>query len=148
MDWLSFKSNAKPERPQRVPKKGFGKLWSRLTGKYSDLKAQNEHDAWQALRRDQSERDKIIAKQLDERQRLQAAINKQREERLQELVKVRQQIANYMMMKQGKQPKIMPKDAAEAVRQKSKAQEKTRNERKKNGRERSRKRDRGPSFER
>lgn len=135
-------------RAARLPKKGFGKLWSRLTGKYSDLKAQNEHDAWQALRRDQAERDKIIAKQLDERQRLQAAIRQQREERLQELVKVRQQIANYMMMKQGKQPKVMPKDAAEVVRQKSKAQEKTRNEREKNGRERSRKRDRGPGFER
>ena len=67
---------------------------------------------------------------------------------MQELVKVRQQIANYMMMKQGKQPKIMPKDAAEAVRQKSKAQEKTRNAREKNGRERSRKRDRDPGFER
>lgn len=31
-------------RAARLPQKGFGKLWSRLTGKYSELKAQNEHD--------------------------------------------------------------------------------------------------------
>lgn len=79
-------------RAARLPDNAFGKLWSRLTGSYSKLKAQNEHDAWQALRRDQAERDKIIIKQFEERQRLQEAIKKQREERLQELIAVRQQI--------------------------------------------------------
>ncbi len=135
-------------RAARLPQKGFGKLWSRLTGKYSELKAQNEHDAWQALRRDQAERDKIIAKQLDERQRLQEAIRKQREERLQELVAVRQQIANYMLMKQGKNPTLMPKDAAAVQGRKVDTLQKTREEREKKGRERTRTRDRGPGFER
>ena len=135
-------------RAARLPQNGFGKLWSRLTGKYSDLKAQNEHDAWQSLRRDQAERDKVIAKQLDERQRLQAAIKKQREERLQELIAVRQQIANYMLMSRGIKPTIMPQQAVERSKVGGRAQAKTRNEQRDQGRERSRSRDRGPNFER
>ncbi|TDL74121.1 relaxase [Palleronia sediminis] len=135
-------------RAARLPQKGFGKLWSRLTGKYSDLKAQNEHDAWQALRRDQAERDKVIAKQLDERQRLQEAIKKQREEQLQELISVRQQLANFMLMKQGKKPSIMPKHVTPGLRPNTRSQEKTRDERKDQGRERSRTRGPGRDFER
>ena len=135
-------------RAARLPEKGFGKLWSRITGKYSKLKAQNEHDGWQSLRRDQAERDKIIAKQLDERQRLQAAIRNQREERLQELVAIRQEIANYMLIKQGKKPTITPQKSAERSTLQTKAREKTRKDRQDQGRERSRSRDRGPDFDR
>lgn len=131
-------------RAARLPQKGFGKLWSRITGKYSDLKAQNEHDAWQSLRRDQAERDRVIAKHLDERQRLQTAIKKMREDRIKELVAVRQEIANYMLMKQGKQPTIMPQHAAERTQLQTKTQEKTRKERSNQDRERTRSRDRGP----
>lgn len=90
----------------------------------------------------------MITKQLDERQRLQEAIRKQREERLQELVAVRQQIANYMLMKQGKNPTLMPKDAVAIHGGKVDTQRKTREEREKKGRERTRTRDRGPGFER
>lgn len=135
-------------RAARLPDRGFGKLWSRITGKYSKLKAQNEHDAWQSLRRDQAERDRVIAKQIEERQRLQAAIRKQREERLKELAVVRQQIANYMLMKQGKTPTINAEQAAERSRPQTKAQRKPRDGRKDQGRERSRSRGPGHDLER
>ncbi len=131
-------------RAARLPEKGFGKLWSRLTGKYSQLKVQNEHDAWQSLRRDQVERDRVIAKQHDERQRLQASIKKQREERLQELVKVRQEIANFMLMKRGLKPTIIPQQTAERSNLRQKAHEEIRERRNNQGRERTRTRDRGP----
>lgn len=132
----------------RLPQKGWGKLWSRLTGKYSELKAQSEHDAWQALRRDQDERDKMIAKQLDERQRLQEAIKKQREEQLQELMSIRQQLANVMLMKQGKNPTIMPKDAAPKLRPQARSAERIRETRLGQGRERERSRGPTRGFER
>ena len=132
-------------RAARLPEKGFGKLWSRITGKYSTLKAQNEHDSWQALRRDQAERDKTIAKQLEERQRLQAAIRKTREERIQELSALRQEIANYLLMQQGKSASITPDRAAI---QTSRARITQTSSRDTYGRERSRTRDRGPDFER
>ena len=135
-------------RAARLPERGFGKLWSRITGKYSKLKAQNEHDAWQSLRRDQAERDRTIMKQLDERQRLQAAIKKQREERLQELIAVRQQIANFMLMKRGIKPTIIPQQAKERSKLQIRPKDKTREGRKDLGRERSRPRPQGPEFER
>ncbi|WP_164982767.1 relaxase/mobilization nuclease domain-containing protein [Leisingera sp. NJS204] len=133
-------------RASLLPNKGVGKWWSQLTGRYSKLIAQNEHDAWQALKRDQVERDKMISRQLDERQRLQQAIRAMREERIKELMALRQEIANYMLMKQGKVPKIEPKyptTRADARSEETKRTERRRADDRQRERQCQRPRDRG-----
>ncbi|MGR3757789.1 MAG: relaxase/mobilization nuclease domain-containing protein [Tranquillimonas sp.] len=139
-------------RAARLPQKGVAKVWSRITGKYSKLKAENEHAAWQALRRDQAERDKIIARQLEERQRLQAAIKKMRQERAEEIAAIRQEIASYLLMRQGKAVTIeAARRPAETgiirSRRKDKSRERDDPERQRERqRDRSKDRDRGPRF--
>jgi hypothetical protein len=135
-------------RASRLAEKGVAKLWSRITGRYSKLKAQNEHDAWQSLRRDQAERDKVISRQLDERQRLQEAIKKMRQERSEEIAAIQQEIANYMLMRQGKAVTIeAARRPAEPETIVSPRKPKTR-ERDDADRQRQRRRDRGKGRDR
>jgi len=136
-------------RTARLPNKGAAKLWSQITGKYSKLKAENEHDAWQALRRDQAERDKVVARQIDERQRLQAVIKKMQKERNEEIAVIRQEIANYLLMRQGKAATIETKRPARTENLRAGVKKPPR-ERGGDERERQRQRkqgrDRGPGF--
>lgn len=87
-------------RAARLPK-GIGGLWSRITGKYSKIRTQNELDTWQSYIRDQAERDSMVARQLDERQQLQRAINKMREKRTQEIAELHGELSAYLMMERG-----------------------------------------------
>lgn len=135
-------------RAARLPDKGVAKFWSKITGKYSKLKAENEHAAWQALRRDQAERDKVIARQIDERQRLQEVIKKMRQERSEEIAAIRQEIANYMLMRQGKAVTIKAaRRPAETDIIRSRREPKTR-ERDDAERQRQRQRDHGKGRDR
>lgn len=134
-------------RAARLPEKGIGKWWSQLTGRYSKQKSQNEHDAWQSLKRDQAERDKMIERQMDERQRLQKSIQEMRLKRIKELMAIRQEIANYMLMKQGKVPKIDAKRAPSREENRNNEAKKARQrraEKRQQDQQRERKRDRGP----
>jgi hypothetical protein len=92
-------------RAARLPK-GMRGIWSRLSGKYAKIKAQNESEAWGCLLRDRQERDRMVARQLHERRHLQLSIRKQREERAQALLEIRQDIALYLRMQRGDIPKI------------------------------------------
>lgn len=134
-------------RAARLPEKGIGKWWSQLTGRYSEQKSQNEHDAWQSLKRDQAERDKMIERQMDERQRLQKSIQEMRLKRIKELMAIRQEIANYMLMKQGKVPKIEAKRAPSREENRNNEAKKARQrraEKRHQDQQRERKRDHGP----
>jgi hypothetical protein len=92
-------------RAARLPK-GMRGIWSRLTGKYAKIRAQNESEAWGCLLRDRQERDDMISRQLHERRHLQLSIRKQREESAQALLEIRQDIALYLRMERGDVPKI------------------------------------------
>jgi hypothetical protein len=82
------------DRAQRLPK-GFSGIWHRLTGKYSRVKAQNEHKALEAYRRDRAEKDGLIFKQLEEREALQRDIQAQRAMVQEELLRLRGDIGRY-----------------------------------------------------
>ncbi len=60
---------------------GIRGLWDRLTGQHNRTKDQNEREAWQTLVRDKQQRDRLIQRQLDERQALQRNIRRVRHER-------------------------------------------------------------------
>ena len=139
------------ERAARLPK-GFSGIWSRLTGKLSQIKQDNEFEALRAWQRDRAEKDALVQRQLDERQRLQTAINKMREDRAREVAEIRKEIAAYIAMKRGDVPSL---DAAHKAKELAKDKQGTRKRndqlervRRERSRERSRDRgfDHGPEF--
>ena len=83
------------KRAERLPK-GFSGIWHRLTGKYAKVRAQNEHEALEALHRDRAETDALIFKQIEERQAIQRDVRAQREAAQEELLRLREDIAHYM----------------------------------------------------
>lgn len=131
-------------RTSRLPN-GFSGIWSRVTGKFSKIRAENEMEALRAWQRDRAEKDRLVSRQLDERQRLQKAIRKMRDERAREVAQIRSEIAAYVAMKRGDVPSL------NATKQSKKDQTKTReaqrgvSDRQKQSR-RDRDRDRGPGF--
>ena len=138
---LSEKQNARwaqetAARAARLPK-GIGGLWARITGRFSKIKVQNELEAWKGHLRDRDERDRMIARQLDERGHLQLSINKQRDERARDLMEIRQEIAVYLMLQRGEIPSIVrdPRQPERPAREFDK------------NKDRDRSRERGPDFD-
>ncbi|MEO1347016.1 MAG: relaxase/mobilization nuclease domain-containing protein [Pseudomonadota bacterium] len=133
------------ERAARLPK-GFSGIWSRLTGKLSQIKQDNEFEALRAWQRDRAEKDALVQRQLDERQRLQSAINKMRDDRAREVSEIRKEIASYIAMKRGDVPSL---DAAMRSKEIAKDKQQTRkrsDDQRERTRERDRGFDRGPEF--
>ncbi|MCR9135723.1 MAG: relaxase/mobilization nuclease domain-containing protein [Alphaproteobacteria bacterium] len=88
-------------RASRLPK-GFSGIWHRLTGRYAQVKAQNEQETLQAWRRDRAEKDALIFEQLEERQVLQRDVKLQRSIAQQELMQLREDMANYKTLDRDK----------------------------------------------
>ncbi|TNF21954.1 MAG: relaxase [Rhodobacteraceae bacterium] len=87
-------------RAARLPK-GIGGLWSRITGKYSKIRTQNEMETWQCYCRDQAERDAMVSRQLDERQQLQRAIKQMRDQRSKDIADLHLELSAYLSMERG-----------------------------------------------
>jgi len=85
-------------RAQRV-RHGLKGAWDRITGRYSRVRRMNEAETIEALRRDRSERDALIADQLEERQRLQRQIRQQRHVHTIEMASLQRDIAAYLTKK-------------------------------------------------
>jgi len=66
------------KRAERL-RKGFKGLWDRLTGAYQRTRRQNENELQKSELRDRNEKQKLIDKQLTERQSLQAHIKEARQ---------------------------------------------------------------------
>jgi hypothetical protein len=81
-------------RARRLPK-GFSGIWYRLTGQYAKMKARNEHEALEAWRRDRSEKDELIFRQLGERQVLQRDVRAQRSMAQEDMLRLREDIEHY-----------------------------------------------------
>lgn len=90
------------QRAERLPK-GVSGIWHRLTGRYAKVKAQNELESLQAYRRDQGEKDALIFKQLEQRQSLQRDIRQQRAIAREELMQLREDVANYRELERDRQ---------------------------------------------
>lgn len=60
-------------RAERLPK-GFSGIWHRITGRYAKVQAENEREALDALRRDRTEKDTLVTRQIEERQAVQRDI--------------------------------------------------------------------------
>lgn len=102
-------------RAARLPK-GFSGIWHRITGQYGRVKAENEREALEALRRDRTEKDELILKQLEERQALQRDIKAQRGAAQEELLQLRADVANYRNFERPDRERRRERDEDEAAR--------------------------------
>lgn len=74
---------------------GLGGLWDRFTGQHKQIQRRNEGEAYQAIARDDLERETLIASQLEERRELQADVAAMRARHHEELSKLREDVASY-----------------------------------------------------
>lgn len=83
------------ERAARLPR-GVKAVWSWITGKYKELRRQNEADLKRSEARDRTERQALIAKQLQERRDLQSKIRAMHERQAAARAELEQDIAAYL----------------------------------------------------
>lgn len=102
-------------RTARLPK-GIGGIWSRITGKHSKIRRENEAQAWQSHLRDRAEKDTLIIDQLVERQKLQKTIARVRGQHMHDISEVRHEIAEYISMQRSDLPKIEAFNKASGVK--------------------------------
>lgn len=82
-------------RAARLPK-GLRGLWHRLTGKYRQIRRQNEQEAQRSRERQAAERQALIERQLEQRAVLQARIREMRREQASLLRDLHRDIGRYL----------------------------------------------------
>ena len=85
------------ERSARMSR-GFRGIWDRLTGKYAGIRKKNELEAYNALKRDQAQRQNLIGAQLGERRILQNEIRHSRQAHSKALMRLHRDVEHYMHM--------------------------------------------------
>jgi hypothetical protein len=85
------------ERTQRVST-GFKGIWDRLTGRYGEIRQQNEFETLKAMQRDRAEKDALIFRHLEERQTLHRQQAQARRDHAEQVERLHQDIAAYMKM--------------------------------------------------
>lgn len=80
--------------------KGLRGLFDRLTGKGKSIRQQNELDARKAAKRDQEQRDFMVAEQMKERRTLQREFQKMRRKHIKERSLIAQKIRQALKVKQ------------------------------------------------
>lgn len=56
-------------------RKGFKGLWDKISGRYWEIRRQNEREAWLCYKRDQNQRDNLVHKHLEEQKDIQMKIS-------------------------------------------------------------------------
>lgn len=92
-------------RAARLPK-GLRGLWEWLMGRYGKIKRQNEREAIEAYRRDQTEKRELIRVQLAERRELQQLIRAARNTHTEELKGLYHDVADYIRMGGEQRPTV------------------------------------------
>ena len=87
-------------RQARLPK-GLRGLWHRLTGKYREVRQENEIEARRTRERHAEERQRLIDKQLEQRAVLQAQIRELRSQQARQLAELRKDIGRYLAFTRG-----------------------------------------------
>ena len=91
------------ERQARVPR-GLKGVWSFFTGKTAEIKRQNEIEAKATQLRHAQERDRLIARQLDERRVLQEQFKQLRVRQAEQLIELRREVGRYLKLSRSNEP--------------------------------------------
>ncbi|WP_347263743.1 hypothetical protein [Nitrobacter sp.] len=84
-------------RAERLPK-GLRGLWHRITGKYQQVRSENEREAQRTQERHAGERESLIERQRDERAVLQKQVREMRSQQAALLLELRRDIGRYLRM--------------------------------------------------
>jgi hypothetical protein len=87
-------------RAARLPK-GLRGLWHRLTGRYQEVRKQNENEAARSRERQAQERQKLIEKQLEQRAVLQAQFKDLRQRQAEQLLELRRDVGRFFQFTRG-----------------------------------------------
>ncbi len=85
------------QRSQRLPK-GLKGIWHRITGKYQKIRSENELETKQCRIRDRDEKQRLIERQLKERQTLQRQAHPMIQEHKLQVLQLKQDVAGYIEM--------------------------------------------------
>jgi hypothetical protein len=88
------------ERQARLPR-GIRGLWHRITGRYQEIRAQNEREAERMRQRQAEERQKLIEQQLEQRRVLQAEFKALRQRQAELLSELRRDVGRFLKMSRG-----------------------------------------------
>ena len=97
------------ERAARLPK-GLRGLWHRLTGKYQEVRRQNEQEAERTRERQAAERQSLIEKQLDQREVLQGKFRELRHRQAGLLNDLRLEVGRYLRFARGGEERAQQRD--------------------------------------
>lgn len=87
-------------RAARLPR-GVRSLWARVTGRYQEIRSQNEREAERAKERQARERQELIEKQLEQRRVLQKEFKKLRERQAAQLLELRRDVGRFLKFSRG-----------------------------------------------
>lgn len=76
-------------------RRGLGGLWDRVTGKHSQIRQENEREAYASIARDDLEREDLVARQQDEKRSLQTEVKAIRARQHEELSNLRADVLHY-----------------------------------------------------
>lgn len=106
-------------RSARFPT-GLKALWFRVTGKYRQIKKQNEAESVQCKLRDQSEMQKLIDRQLGERGRIQREVRQVRHQHTNETKRLNRDISEYLKLSPAQQTVALAKPSSREIEHKRK----------------------------
>lgn len=78
--------------------KGLRGLWHRITGRYQQVRSENEREAYRTQERHAGERESLIERQRDERTLLQKQVREMRSQQAALLLELRKDIGRYLRM--------------------------------------------------
>ena len=87
-------------RAHRLPK-GLSGLWHRLTGKYQEIRSQNEAEAARTVARHAAQQQMVIEHQHAERARLQEGFKTLRKAQAAQLLELRREVGRYLAFERG-----------------------------------------------
>ena len=113
-------TNARSKRLVR----GLKGVWHVLTGKYAKVRRQNELEMLLAMQRDRTEKDDLIIKHLEQRQKLKQLQRDEQERHELEIEELQQDIGDYRALKSGNLSKLREDflKSAEKTRNRAKPQ--------------------------
>lgn len=88
------------QRAARLPK-GLRGLWQRITGRYQEIRSQNEAEAERTRERQTEERQRLIEKQLEQRAVLQTQFKDLRKRQAQQLQELRRDMGRFLSFTRG-----------------------------------------------
>jgi hypothetical protein len=85
------------ERTRRLST-GFKGIWDRLTGRYAEIRRQNEFEALKGMQRHRTEKDALIFRHLEEKRSLHRQRALIRQENMKQVESLHRDVAAYMKM--------------------------------------------------